>query len=68
MYLEYLSVEFHLGLQVGSVCFCGNDGGTYGSATDSSECDNVCTGDQQPCGGTWRNNLYNLTNVQVSQG
>lgn len=51
--------------QFGSLCFCGNSFGKYGSI-DSSDaeyvCDSPCTGNRsQMCGGTLRNFVYNVS-------
>ncbi len=53
----------YAGVQYSSQCFCGNSYGKYGRATN---CNMKCTGDKnQTCGGSWANNIYNVTGLNV---
>ena len=51
-------------LQVGAECFCGDSNARYdmyGMALTDDQCDNPCGGNnEQICGGTWRNSVYDL--------
>ena len=51
----------HMGLQMGTQCFCGNSSyGTYGSAPES-ECSMNCSQDPSSmCGNHWRNSVYEI--------
>jgi uncharacterized protein len=46
------------GMQSGNQCFCGNNYGRSGTATD---CNTKCSGDAaEICGGTWANSVYQV--------
>jgi len=57
------SVDYrYAGYQLGSYCFCGNDGyDMYGPGTG---CTSLCPFDNtMTCGGGWRNEVYRLPRV-----
>ena len=49
----------YAGVQWGRECFCGNAPPPDDAIVDQSECDWVCSGDQNLiCGALWRMNVY----------
>merc|ERR1712178_24478 len=49
----------YFGVQYANECFCDNNYGAYGQATN---CDMPCTGDENiMCGGEWANSVYVIT-------
>ena len=53
----------YAGVQYSSQCFCGNNYGRYGQATN---CNMQCSGDRSKiCGGTWANSIYDVASLNV---
>ena len=55
----YYSGYVSSGTQSGTDCYCGNSHMKYGLASNDSECDTPCPGDNsQICGGNLRYSVY----------
>ena len=56
----------YAGVQYSSECFCGDAMAKYNryGKGNEAECNHQCTGnEEQICGGTWRNSVYNLGKI-----
>ncbi len=60
--LQHCQEYNYAGTQYSFQCFCGNNYGRYGKA---SNCNSPCKGNaKQTCGGTWANNVYQIVKPQ----
>ena len=54
--------------QAGSYCFCGQSYGAHGEDESGATCSYTCRGSNiQTCGGSWRNNVYDVTGTTTHQ-